>query len=474
MSTRSGRIRSSDVTTNSSQTRLSRSPARTRKTSPATPARKSPPARQSGRKSPARPARKTASPSRKTSSPKRKTSSPSRKTPSQYPARKSPARTTQESKDTTEPVAPALPKSPLKRPAINSDLAVRLEKLESFRSTRSKRIEYSVKDITTTQSEFSLEKLNGIDPIPEIYSLRHRKSVEEMTPRRSSRLREIEPLPEPDIRLSGRKSRSISKSISKSVSKSINDYSDEENSVDQYVREKSKSVTRKLSTPLRNSISNMNQIAGRYEFGGRVGSMALILLIPLTVVSIITSCMNACSFNTLINFSPFKSLGLWFSIPTSIIITTQYVLQGTFATVPILGRWADRMDGSNRKQCFNALFASIFTLSFLYGLDFSKIINKNAILDDYLRLATGSYIFAIILSIGLYIKSRNANKNDLNPFGNTGYFLYDFFMGCELHPNIGKLDVKIWLSRICNINTVSIITMSCKMSCSNYLTNNIN
>lgn len=450
MSTRSGRIRSSDVTTNPPQRRPSRSPARARKTSPAASAKKSPPVRQSGRKSPAR------------KSPARKTLSPSRKTPSKYPARKSPART-KEFKETAESVAPELPKSPSKRPGIKTEIAVRLEKFDSFHNTRSKRTEYSVQDITSTQSEFALDPFNGIDPIPEIYGLRQRRSVEDITPRRSSRFREvIDTVPEldiraalePDIRRSTSKSQSLSKSISKSVSKSIDAYSDEDNSADEFVREKSKSITRKLSTPLRNSFNNMHQIASRYEFGGRIGTAAFMILIPLTVVSILTSCMKSCSFNTLINSSPFKSLGLWFNVPSTIVVATQIILQVTFIFVPILGRWADRMDGSERKFCFNALFASIVTVSILFGLDYSKIIDKDAILNDYLRLATGSYIFAFLLSIGLYIKSLKT-KNDLNMFGNTGHFLYDFFMGREIHPHFGKLDVKIWISRICNINTVS-------------------
>lgn len=66
-----------------------------------------------------------------------------------------------------------------------------------------------------------------------------------------------------------------------------------------------------------------------------------------------------------------------------------------------------------------------------------------------------SYIFAVILSIVAYVKSRNLDTELLNHYGNSGYKLYDFLIGREVHPFIKGLDIKLWISRISNINTVS-------------------
>lgn len=448
MSTRSGRIRTSVIEVSPSRTRKgvspTRSPARTRKTSPPPSGKTPPPARSSGRKSPAR-------------------KSPSRKPASKFPARKSPSRTT---KEITQPEAPNVPKSPAKRPPITDSevaVAVKLEdlskKLAVYRGTRSKRLEYSINDLTSsiTENEFSLDKVNGLED-SEIYGLRNRRSVEEVAPRRSSRLREfIDNVP--DIRRSLSKSISHSKSISKSVSKSIDTYSDEEHSEDDFRRERSKSVTRKLATPLRSSINSVTQIANKWEFGGRIGTFCLILLLPITVFSILISCRKSCSFKSLLDLSTYRSHQDFFSLQALGFVLVQCVIQAVFAVVPIFGTRSDRMDETGVRYCFNAFFSSIITMNTLFLLDFFQVIDKDTLLNEYLRLAVISYIIAVVLSIGLYIKSGKINKNDLNQYGNTGYTLYDFFMGREIHPFIKNLDVKIWISRISNINSVSIINI---------------
>lgn len=419
------------------RTRPSRSPARTRKVSPAS---KSPPARQTAQK-PKSPARK----------------SPSRKLTSKYPARKSPARTVKEAIDQIEPEPKpkaAIPKSPAKRPSIQTN---RLE-TSVYLSTRSKRTEYSVKD-EIFQRESTPDK-NGIT---EIFGLRNRNSVDvaPYTPRRSNRHRElVNVVPSlPDIR------RSVSKSVSKhsrtpskSISKSLDDYSDEEHSVDENLKEKWSSIssTRKLSTPLRTSVSNITQITRQWEFGGRVGTAALIFLIPLSVISILASCMKSCSIHPLLNSTPFRSPALWFSLPASAMIGAQIFIQAIMAVFPYLGPKVNEMDNTGKKHCFNAFMSSIIAVNLIYQLDYWQFIDKELILNEYLQLATASYIFALILSIALYLKSRKLEKEELNQYGNMGCLLYDFFLGRELHPSFKDLNVKIWISRICNINAVSI------------------
>lgn len=440
MSTRSGRIRTSVIDVSPSRIRKgispTRSPARTRKSSP--PLRKTPPpaARSPGRKSPAR-------------------KSPSRKPASKFPARKSPSRTTTKEKEPNEP-PPQVPKSPSKRPPIESDVAVKLDdisKLSFYRSTRSKRIEYSIKDLTTNikENEFSLEKINGLDDT-DVFGLRKRP-VEEVTPRRSSRLREFMDNV-PDIRRSMSKSLSQSKSLSKSISKSIDTFSDDDVE-DKFEKQTSKLVMRKLATPLRGSINNYTEIYSKWEFGGRIGSACLMLMIPITVISIIISCNEQCSFKSLLDLSSYKSINTFFSLPTFGFIFVQYVIQAIFALLPILGPHSDRMDDMGIKHCFNAFFSCVFTSICLYSLHFYLVINKDILLVEYLRLAVVSYIFAVILSIVAYVKSRNLDTELLNHYGNSGYKLYDFLIGREVHPFIKGLDIKLWISRISNINTVS-------------------
>lgn len=435
MSTRSGRIRQSVTESSPPRTRKGISPPR----SPARSRKSSPPARSTSQKSPSR-------------------KSPSRKPVSKFPARKSPSRTT---KEATETAAQNAQKSPSKRQAIKSEVSVNLKdvtKTDIFRGTRSRRSEYSLKDISSeithnfSTTQTAHEKPNGVDPLldlNDIYSLRNRKPVEEVAPRRSSRLRDLA-----DDLLDIR--RSTSTSIGQSHSRSLERFPDEEYSDDDMVMRKSESVTRKLATPLRESVSKLAQISSRWEFGGRIGCAVLMLLLPLAIFIILISCAKSCSTKSLLDLTVYKSLSEWFSWEAFAIVTTQHFIQALLALVPILGTKADRMDESGTKYYFNAFFSSIFAINALFTLNFFGLYNSNSLLNDYLRLAVVSYVSAVILSVILYVKSRKIDDSKLNPYGNTGYPLYDFCMGREIHPFVKNLDIKIWVSRIANINTVSI------------------
>ncbi|XP_047990673.1 delta(14)-sterol reductase TM7SF2 [Leguminivora glycinivorella] len=419
MSTRSGRVRPSMVDSSPPRGRKGVSPPR----SPARGRKSSPPARSPSRKSPAR-------------------KSPSRKPAPKFPARKSPSRSTKDAPETA-------PKSPVKRPTI-PDVEIKLQDItgtkETYRSVRTRRSEYSIKDYTPA---FTVDlTLNGLESelSKDVYGLRNRKPVEEVAPRRSSRLRESS-INGADIR----RSQSTSKSLSKSVSQSIDTFSEGENSEEDYKRGKSKSVTRRLATPLRDSVSRLVQ-GSKWEFGGRIGSSILILLLPLTVLSILISCTKVCTIQPLKNWPALKNISLWFSLKSTLIYLDQVVIQALLALLPILGPKADRMDDSNNTYCFNAFFSSIITIITLFSFDFFQIIDSDTILNDYLKLAVIAYIFALILSVALFLKSRKSEN--LNPYGNTGYVLYDFWMGREIHPFIKKLDVKIWISRISNITAL--------------------
>lgn len=61
--------------------------------------------------------------------------------------------------------------------------------------------------------------------------------------------------------------------------------------------------------------------------------------------------------------------------------------------------------------------------------------------DEYLPLFTASVLFSVVLSAYLYASSFLGNKQ-LAEQGSSGYVLYDFFMGRELNPRLGTLDLK--------------------------------
>lgn len=61
--------------------------------------------------------------------------------------------------------------------------------------------------------------------------------------------------------------------------------------------------------------------------------------------------------------------------------------------------------------------------------------------DQFLQLLTASLIFSFMLALYLYASSFVGHKQ-LAEEGSSGYMLYDFFMGRELNPRLGSLDLK--------------------------------
>ncbi|CAG4975155.1 unnamed protein product [Parnassius apollo] len=434
MSTRSGLIRQSVIEPSPPRTRKGvsppRSPARTRKISPS---------RSSTIKSAPSPTRK----------------SPSRKSTSKNPAPKSQLTPEKES-------GSIISTSPSKRPAIKLDVDVKLKdlsvKLDFYRNTRSRRFEYSIKDIQSTVSKTDLttdEKINGFESHLATVNdneLKNRKFIEEVPSHRSTRLHNfIESAPE--FR------RSISKSLSKSVSKSIGTLSDGENSDDELQREKSKSVTRRLATPLRSSVGKLVTPEYKFEFGGIIGPVLLIILIPVTVFSILLSCSKFCSHSQLLNLSEYKSSTLWFNNKSLILVVAQYIIQAAFVVVPLFGLKVEQRNGKGNKQCFNAFFSSICTVSILFALDYIRIIKVDAILELYLSLALVAYINGVLLAIFLYIRSNRLDNRTVNSYGNTGYSVNDFFVGREVYSSIKNLNIKLWISRISNITSLILLIL---------------
>jgi delta14-sterol reductase/lamin-B receptor len=62
----------------------------------------------------------------------------------------------------------------------------------------------------------------------------------------------------------------------------------------------------------------------------------------------------------------------------------------------------------------------------------------------YVQLATASLVFSTVLSVYLYVSSFAAEKRGelLAAGGNTGWSVYDFFIGRQLNPRIGSFDLK--------------------------------
>ena len=91
---------------------------------------------------------------------------------------------------------------------------------------------------------------------------------------------------------------------------------------------------------------------------------------------------------------------------------------------------------------YGVVLAAIFAAKAIF--DVSPLV---WIYDHYLQIMTASVLFSGGLSVVLYIASHRRERGGKGPLlakgGDTGYALYDFFMGRELNPRIfGSFDLK--------------------------------
>jgi delta14-sterol reductase/lamin-B receptor len=77
----------------------------------------------------------------------------------------------------------------------------------------------------------------------------------------------------------------------------------------------------------------------------------------------------------------------------------------------------------------------------VYQIQGFRPLNLSLVYDHYVQLITISILGATLLSVYLYASSFIGTKI-LAKGGNTGSVIYDFFIGRELNPRIGSLDLK--------------------------------
>ncbi len=86
-------------------------------------------------------------------------------------------------------------------------------------------------------------------------------------------------------------------------------------------------------------------------------------------------------------------------------------------------------------------FVLTLSICLFFGF-YTKQLKLAWVYDNFLPLLTASWLFSMCLSVGLYVASFRSKSVLLSPAGNTGHSLYDFFMGRELNPRLGRLDLK--------------------------------
>ncbi|KAI8784998.1 delta(14)-sterol reductase TM7SF2-like isoform X1 [Biomphalaria glabrata] len=182
-----------------------------------------------------------------------------------------------------------------------------------------------------------------------------------------------------------------------------------------------------------------------YEFMGPIGTFFLIFLLPFTVYYINWTCRKGrCSILEIPKL-PRNIIGEFFEVESMLIFLAWFFFQVVLALLPVGSVYEGQplKSGGRLKYRCNGFFALIVSLLTLAAAIYFKC-PVTKIVDKFYKLMTSAVVFSISLSVCLYISSRFVNPKKLAPGGNTGNVIYDFFIGRELNPRVGSLDLKFF------------------------------
>ncbi|NWS79313.1 LBR protein, partial [Toxostoma redivivum] len=164
------------------------------------------------------------------------------------------------------------------------------------------------------------------------------------------------------------------------------------------------------------------------EFGGRIGTFMLMLLLPATVLYLLLLCKQ--DDPSLLNFPPLPALeSLWEGKVFGIFLLW-FFLQAVFYLLPI-GKVVEGLPLSNGRKLeyrINGFYAFLLTAAAIGILLYFQF-ELHYLYDHFMQFAVSAAVFSLALSIYLYIRSLKAPEEELAPGGNS--VLFFFFPSCH-------------------------------------------
>lgn len=197
-------------------------------------------------------------------------------------------------------------------------------------------------------------------------------------------------------------------------------------------------------------MSKLQPKTTQFEWGGPVGGALMVILLPLLVFGVHSLCAEE-SCTVLMSLEDVGEMlfdGLVDSLshlPEALAIEIVWMIfHAVFYLLPI-GRVIQGSTLRNGKVLsyrINAIHAFALCHVMLIGLHFAEYLNLCYLCEIYSSLMLGSIIISAVMSLVLYVASFRSDDVLTALGGNSGNFFYDFWIGRELNPRIGFLDLK--------------------------------
>ncbi|KAF5863648.1 erg24, C-14 sterol reductase [Aspergillus alliaceus] len=215
----------------------------------------------------------------------------------------------------------------------------------------------------------------------------------------------------------------------------------------------------------------------KYEFGGPLGAGAITLGLPILLYFFVFACndITGCPAPSLLNPRTLSwemlrleigwpngaiwELGSW--QVTGLVLAYYLLSMILWRILPAHETHGTKLVQHGRPLTyrFNSFPSTIIQLVFcgvgtyLNGAEFFV---WTYIADNYVQILTANILISYVLSVIVYVRSFSVNTNypntelrELAAGGNTGNFVYDFYIGRELNPRVtlpffGEVDIKTW------------------------------
>lgn len=229
--------------------------------------------------------------------------------------------------------------------------------------------------------------------------------------------------------------------------------------------------------------TKLNPRTKNVEFGGTLGAIAISVGLP--ILTIVLNQMVRPDYFIKGFFSNFDLAELWNGIKSSNYYFTRYdlwtyytVWQVVLAALDVIlpGKKMDGVelrDGTKLPYKINGIALStalIVVLAFRWQLTQGQLPELQFLYDNHVDLCIITILFALLLSIYCYVASfvpqfrkngLKTNEKILALGGNTGNPIYDWFIGRELNPRLGPLDIKMF----CELRPGMLLWLLINLSC---------
>lgn len=180
------------------------------------------------------------------------------------------------------------------------------------------------------------------------------------------------------------------------------------------------------------------------DFGGKIGAYFWLLFLPAWALYLVLQVNQ--DDPSLLNFPPpLPALESLWDVQALAIVVLWTLFQALLYILPV-GKLSEGMalrSGERLKYRTNGFFAIVVSAIAVAAAVYQGV-DLTYIHSHFLQLAVAAFLISLLLSVYLYVRSRNAPAEQLALGGNSGSVMYDFFKGRELNPRIKNFDLKFF------------------------------